>query len=66
MTLVARATLNSTYATTETHTNTVTNSQDQTDSNTSTDNPSVDVQVNLVPPTTLITNRRITIRVNKN
>ncbi len=66
MTLVARATLNSIYSTTETHTNTVTNSQDQIDNNTSTDNPSVDVQVNLVPPTTLITNRRITIRVNKN
>lgn len=66
MTITARATLTSIYNTSETHTNTVTNSQDQTDSNATTDNPSANVQVNLVRPNTVISNRRITIRVNKN
>lgn len=65
MTLVARARMTNIYLASMTYTNTITNSQDQTDSNTTTDSPSVDVQVNLVPPTTVITNRRITIRVNK-
>lgn len=63
MTLTAKALLTNTYLTSQTYTNTAVNSQDQTDSNTSTDNPSVDVQVNFVRPTTVISNRRITIRV---
>ncbi|PRX54620.1 DUF11 domain-containing protein [Flagellimonas meridianipacifica] len=65
MTLVARAKMTNIYLTSMTYTNTITNSQDQTDNNITTDNPSVDVQVNFIPPTTVITNRRITIRVNK-
>ena len=65
MTLVARARMTNIYLTTMTYTNTITNSQDQTDANITTDNPSVDVQVNLVPPTTVITNRRITYRVKR-
>ncbi len=66
MTLVARAKMTNIYLSSMTYTNTITNSQDQTDNNITTDNPSVDVQVNFVPPTTVITNRRITIRVNRN
>lgn len=65
MTLVARARMTNIYLTSMTYTNTITNSQDQTDANITTDNPSVDVQVNLVPPTTVITNRRITYRVKR-
>ena len=48
-----------------TETNTVTNSQDQVDNNITADNPSVNVQVNIIAPSTIITNRRITVRVNK-
>ena len=66
MTLTARASIENIYLSTVTYTNTITNSQDQTDNNISTDNPSVDVQVNRIPPPTVITNRRITIRVNRN
>ncbi len=66
MTLVARAQITNIYLSSMTHTNTVTNTQDQTDTNITTDNPSADVQVNRVSPTTVITNRRISIRVNKN
>lgn len=66
MTITAKALLTNIYLTSETHTNLVTNSQDQTDSNTTTDNPSANVQVNFVRPKSVITNRRITVRVNKN
>ena len=66
MTLTARAWMTNIYLASMTYTNTITNSQDQTDNNITTDNPSADVQVNLVPPTTVITNRRITVRVNRN
>ncbi|WP_282160954.1 DUF11 domain-containing protein [Ulvibacterium marinum] len=66
MTLVARAYITNIHLTSMTYTNTISNTQDQTDSNTTTDNPSVDVQVNLIPPTNVITNRRITFRVNRN
>ena len=66
MTLTAKARVNNIYLTTATHTNTASNTQDQVDSNTSTDSPSVNVQVNMIPTTTIISNRRITIRVNKN
>ncbi len=65
MTLTARARMNNIYLSLVTHTNTVTNSQDQVDNNITTDNPSVNVQVNIVAPATVISNRRITIRVNK-
>ncbi|GAB5475214.1 MAG: hypothetical protein Mars2KO_33130 [Maribacter sp.] len=64
MTITAKALLTNTYITTsQTHTNTASNTQDQTDSNTTTDTPSANVQVNFVRPNTIITNRRITIRV---
>ncbi len=64
MTITAKALLTNTYITTsQTHTNTASNTQDQTDSNTTTDTPSANVQVNFVRPNTVITNRRITIRV---
>lgn len=66
MTLVARAKITNIYNATMTYTNTITNSQDQTDNNITTDNPSVDVQVNRIAPTSVITNRRITVRVNRN
>ncbi len=66
MTLVAKTRLDNIYNASLTYTNTITNSQDQTDVNITTDNPSVDVQVNRIAPTSVITNRRITIRVNKN
>lgn len=66
ITINARAMLTNIYLTTETHTNVVSNTQDQTDSNTTTDNPTASVQVNFVRPTTVISNRRITYRVNKN
>ena len=65
MTLTARAKITNIYLNTQTYTNTVTNSQDQIDRNDTTDNPSVDVTVNRIPPTTVITNRRITTRVNR-
>ncbi|MGB5700795.1 DUF11 domain-containing protein [Muriicola sp.] len=65
MTLSARARINDVTQATVTHVNTVTNSQDQTDTNITADNPSVNVQVNMIPTNTVITNRRISIRVNK-
>jgi hypothetical protein len=65
MTLTARARMTNIYVPSVTHTNTVTNAQDQLDNNIIADNPSVNVQVNILPPTTVITNRRITYRVNK-
>lgn len=66
MTLTAKARVNNIYLTSATHTNTISNTQDQVDGNISSDNPSVNVQVNMIPTTTIISNRRITIRVNKN
>ncbi|NAS12259.1 DUF11 domain-containing protein [Poritiphilus flavus] len=65
MTLTARAWMTNIYLSSMTYTNTVTNSQDQTDSNITTDSPSADVQVNLLRPNTVITNSRITVRVNR-
>ena len=66
LTLTAKTKMTNIYQSSQTYTNTVTNAQDQTDLNITTDNPSVNVTVNIIPPTTVITNRRITIRVNKN
>ena len=65
LTLTANARMTNIYASSQTYTNTVTNSQDQTDLNITTDNPSVDVTVNRIQPTTMITNRRITYRINR-
>ncbi len=64
--LTAKAVITNTYLSSQTYTNTVTNSQDQTDLNVTMDNPSVNVTVNMIAPTTVITNRRITYRVNRN
>lgn len=66
LTITARARMTNIYVSSVTHTNTVSNTQDQTDSNITPDSPSVDVQVNIIQPTTIITNRRITHRVNRN
>ena len=66
LTLIAKGSITNIYQNAQTYTNTVTNSQDQTDLNISPDNPSVNVTVTMIQPTTVITNRRITIRVNKN
>ncbi|MBD0779139.1 DUF11 domain-containing protein [Maribacter sp. ANRC-HE7] len=66
LTLVTKASLNNIHISTVDYTNTVTNSQDQTDSNTTVDDPSETVTVNKIAPTTVITNRRITHRVNRN
>ncbi len=66
LTLTARAGMVNIYNSSEVYTNTATNTQDQTDLNITTDNPSVDVTVNMIQPTTIITNRRITYRVNRN
>ncbi|WP_245615949.1 DUF11 domain-containing protein [Flagellimonas lutaonensis] len=66
LTLTAKTKMTNIYQSSQTYTNTVTNAQDQTDLNITTDNPRVNVTVNIIPPTTVITNRRITIRVNKN
>ncbi len=66
LTLTAKAKITNIYMNSQTYSNTVTKSQDQTDLNITTDNPTVSVTVNMIPPTTVITNRRITIRVNSN
>ncbi|WKX74954.1 hypothetical protein [Zobellia laminariae] len=66
LTLVTRASLDNIYSTTANYINTVTNSQDQIDSNITTDDPSETVTVNKSIPTTVITNRKITYRVNRN
>lgn len=66
LTLVTKASLNNIHIPTVDYTNTVTNSQDQTDSNTTADDPSETVTVNKITTTTVITNRRITHRVNRN
>lgn len=66
ITLTARANLPDIYTTTTTVTNTASNSQDQTDSNITTDDPSETITINFQAPTTIITNRRITYRVNRN
>ncbi len=64
--LTAKVRITNIYQSSQTYTNTVTNSQDQTDLNVTPDNPSVNVTVNMIQPTTVITNRRITYRVNRN
>ena len=64
--LTVKARITNIYSNSQAYTNTVTNTQDQTDLNITTDNPNVVVTVNMIPPTTIITNRRITLRVNKN
>ncbi|WP_345890714.1 DUF11 domain-containing protein [Croceivirga thetidis] len=66
LTLTAKGVMTDIYQSSQTYTNTVTNTQDQTDLNITTDNPSTDVTVSMIQPTTVITNRRITVRVNKN
>lgn len=66
MQITARAVMTNVYSVSETYTNTVTNAQDQTDLNITPDNPSVNVTVNMIRPTTIITNRRITYRINRN
>ncbi|MDT0608259.1 DUF11 domain-containing protein [Croceitalea rosinachiae] len=66
LTLTAKVLISNIYMNSQTYTNTVTKTQDQTDLNITTDNPSVNVTVNMLPPTTIITNRRITVRINKN
>ncbi|WP_158973706.1 DUF11 domain-containing protein [Cellulophaga sp. L1A9] len=66
LTLVTKAGLENLYISTVNYTNTVSNNQDQTDSNTTTDDPSATVTVNKTVPTTVITNRKITYRVNRN
>ncbi|SDF28912.1 DUF11 domain-containing protein [Cellulophaga baltica] len=66
LTLVTKAGLENVYVSTVDYTNTVSNTQDQTDSNTTTDDPSATVTVNKTVPTTVITNRKITYRVNRN
>lgn len=65
MTIRAKAMLTSTNVTSETHTNTITKSQDQIDSDYTLDSPSTNVLVNLIKPTTVITNRKITYRINR-
>ncbi|MCR1024762.1 DUF11 domain-containing protein [Cellulophaga baltica] len=66
LTLITKAGLENVYVSTVDYTNTVSNTQDQTDSNTTTDDPSATVTVNKTVPTTVITNRKITYRVNRN
>jgi len=66
LTLTAKALMTNIYLSSQVYTNTVTNTQDQIDLNITTDNPSTDVTVNMIPPTSVITNRRITYRVNRN
>jgi uncharacterized repeat protein (TIGR01451 family) len=66
MTITADTRKTDTSTGSQTYTNTVVSSQDQTDFNITPDNPSADVTVTIVAPTTVITNRRITVRVNKN
>ncbi len=63
--LTTNARITNTYLSTQTFTNTVTNTQDQTDLNITTDDSSENVTVNMIRPTTVITNRRITFRVNR-
>lgn len=65
LTLTAKGVMTNVYQNSQTITNTATNSQDQTDLNITVDSPSVNVTVNRLQPTSIITNRRITIRVNK-
>lgn len=66
LTLVAKVRITNTYETSQSYLNTVTNSQDQVDLNITQDDPSELITVNMIMPTTVLTNRRITIRVNKN
>lgn len=66
LTLVTQVNLPDVNTQTATYTNFISNAQDQTDGNITTDDPSETVTVNFQTPTTVITNRRITIRVNRN
>ena len=66
LTLTAKAVMTNIYMTSQSYTNTVSNAQDQTDLNITPDNPNASVTVNRIQPTTVITNRRISVRVNKN
>lgn len=64
--LVTKAGLENIYISTVNYTNTVTNSQDQIDTNITTDDPSETITVNMINPTSVITNRRITYRIKRN
>ncbi|SMC60565.1 DUF11 domain-containing protein [Cellulophaga tyrosinoxydans] len=64
--LVTKAGLENIYISSANYTNTVTNSQDQIDTNITTDDPSETITVNMVNPTSVITNRRITYRIKRN
>jgi len=66
LTLTAKARITNIYANSQSYLNNVTNSQDQVDLNITLDDPTENVTVNSIPPSTVITNRRITFRVNKN
>jgi uncharacterized repeat protein (TIGR01451 family) len=66
LTLTAKARITNIYANSQSYLNTVTNSQDQVDLNITLDDPTENVTVNSIPPSTVITNRRITFRANKN
>lgn len=65
LTLTSKVNITNIYMSSQTYSNTVTNTQDQNDLNITPDNPTADVTVNMIAPTTIITNRRITIRINK-
>ena len=64
--LVTKAGLENIYISSANYTNTVTTSQDQIDTNITTDDPSETITVNMVNPTSVITNRRITYRIKRN
>ncbi|OQD42061.1 hypothetical protein BUL40_13220 [Croceivirga radicis] len=65
LTLLTKVSLPDIYTQTATYTNTISNAQDQVDANITTDDPSETITVNFQAPQTVITNRRITVRVNK-
>ena len=65
LTLLTKVSLPDIYTKTATYTNTISNAQDQVDANITTDDPSETITVNFQAPQTVITNRRITVRVNK-
>lgn len=65
LTLLTQVSLPDIYTKTATYTNTISNAQDQVDANITTDDPSETITVNFQAPQTVITNRRITVRVNK-
>jgi len=66
LTLIAKAGITNIYLPSQTYVNTAKKKHDQTDLNITKDNPSVKVTVNRIPPKTVISNRRITTRVNRN